>query len=157
MRKKGSRLEKWLNGSTREQRMKETIAPHQKGRSANLKRQAMRSRLKNNLISIQFQPRRSRWSRKLMKDLDVQETPARTPFLKKQGRAIGGQVEEEEGEPMEGLEEERPAESKGDKAAGSHGVDKRERGEKEKVTKEKRDKKKKDKKKKKGQKGEREK
>jgi hypothetical protein len=63
-------------------------------------------------------------------------------------------VEEEEGEPMEGLEEERPAESKGDKLAGSQGVDKRERGEKEKVNKEKRDKKKKDEKKKKGQKGE---
>jgi hypothetical protein len=77
--------------------------------------------------------------------------------LKKQGGAEGGQVEEEEGEPMEGLEEERPAESKGDKLAGSHGVDKRERGEKEKVKKEQRDKKKKDKKKKKGQKGEREK
>jgi hypothetical protein len=58
---------------------------------------------------------------------------------------------------MEGLEEERPAESKSDKSAGSHGVDKRERGEKEKIKKEKRDKKKKDKKKKKGQKGEREK
>jgi hypothetical protein len=66
-------------------------------------------------------------------------------------------VEEEEGEPMEGLEEERPTESKGDKLAGSHGVDKRERGEKEKVKKEKRDKKKKDKKKTKGQTGEREK
>jgi hypothetical protein len=78
--------------------------------------------------------------------------------LEKQGGAEGGQVEEEEGEPMEGLEEERPAESKGNKSAGSHGVDKRERGEKEKVIKEKRDKKKKDKKKKKkGQKGEREK
>jgi hypothetical protein len=75
--------------------------------------------------------------------------------LKKQGGAEGGQVEEEEGAPMEGREEERPAESKGDKSAGSHGVDKRERGEKEKVKKEKRDKKKKDKKKKKGQKGER--
>jgi hypothetical protein len=66
-------------------------------------------------------------------------------------------VKEEEEEPMEGLEEERPAESKGNKSAGSHGVDKRERGEKEKVKKEKRDKEKKDKKKKKGQKREREK
>jgi hypothetical protein len=77
--------------------------------------------------------------------------------LKKQGGAAGGQVEEEEGEPMEGLEEERPAGSKGNKSAGSHGVDKRERGEKEKVKKEKRGMKKKDKKKKKGLKGEREK
>jgi hypothetical protein len=75
--------------------------------------------------------------------------------LKKQGGAEGGQVEEEEGEPMEGLEEERPTESKDDdKSAGSHGVDKRERGEKERVKKEKRDKKKKDKTKKKSWKGE---
>jgi hypothetical protein len=63
-------------------------------------------------------------------------------------------VEEEEGEPMEGLEEERPTESKDDKSAGSHGVDQRERGEKERVKKEKRDKRKKDKKKKKSQKRE---
>jgi hypothetical protein len=93
----------------------------------------------------------------------VEEGPGRAKdaredaVLKKQGEAEGGQVEEEEGETMEGLEEERPAKSKGDKSAGIHRVDKRERGEKEKVKKEKRDKKKKDKKKKKGQKGEREK
>jgi hypothetical protein len=36
--------------------------------------------------------------------------------LKKQGGAEGGQVKEEEGEPMEGLEEERPTESKGNKS-----------------------------------------
>jgi hypothetical protein len=66
-------------------------------------------------------------------------------------------LEEEEGEPMEGLEEERPAEMegvKGDKPAESQGVEERERGEKERVKKEKKDKKKKDKKKKKGQKKE---
>jgi hypothetical protein len=61
-------------------------------------------------------------------------------------------LEEKEGEPMEGLEEERPAESKGDKSAGSRGGEERERGEKEGVKKEKRDKKKK-----KGQKKEEEK
>jgi hypothetical protein len=76
---------------------------------------------------------------------------------KNQGGAEGGQLEEEEGEPMEGLEEERPVESKGDKSAGSRGGEERECGEKERVKKEKRDKKKRDKKKKKGQKKEEEK
>jgi hypothetical protein len=93
----------------------------------------------------------------------VDERPGRAKdagedaVLKKQGGAEGGQVEEEEGEPMEGLVEERPTESKDDKLAGSHGVDKRERGEEERVKNEKRDKKKKDKKKNKSRKGEREK
>jgi hypothetical protein len=77
--------------------------------------------------------------------------------LKNQGGAEGRQLEEEEGEPMEGLEKERPVESKGDKSAGSRGGEERERGEKEGVKKGKRDKKKKDKKKKKGQKKEEEK
>jgi arylamine N-acetyltransferase len=71
------------------QRVSAKSAIQQKKGSATLKQQRMRSRLNNSLISSQLQPREPELSHKLMRNLDVRRTPARTPFLKTGGEQKG--------------------------------------------------------------------